>query len=72
MDKILEVRGLSKIFGKGCPQCFTSTGPEFDTNICPHCGSVVAAHDLSFDLYKGEILGNMGESGSGNQCAAAR
>lgn len=65
MDKILEVRGLSKVFGKGCPRCFESTGPEFDTNICPHCGSVVAAHDLSFDLYKGEILGIMGESGSG-------
>ncbi|MGD9889576.1 MAG: ATP-binding cassette domain-containing protein [Halothiobacillaceae bacterium] len=69
MDKILEVRGLSKIFGKGCPKCFESTGPEFDTNICPHCGSVVAAHDLSFDLYKGEILGIMGESGSGKSTA---
>ena len=69
MDKILEVRGLSKVFGKGCPQCFESTGPEHDTNICPHCGSVVAAHDLSFDLYKGEILGIMGESGSGKSTA---
>ena len=69
MDKILEVRGISKIFGKGCPKCFESTGPEFDTNICPHCGSVVAAHDLSFDLYKGEILGIMGESGSGKSTA---
>ncbi|HES76861.1 MAG TPA: ATP-binding cassette domain-containing protein [bacterium] len=69
MDKILEVRGLSKVFGKGCSQCFASTGPEFDTNICPHCGSVVAAHDLSFDLYKGEILGIMGESGSGKSTA---
>lgn len=69
MDKILEVRGLSKVFGKGCPRCFESTGPEHDTNICPHCGSVVAAHDLSFDLYKGEILGIMGESGSGKSTA---
>ena len=69
MNKILEVRGLSKVFGKGCAQCFTSTGPEHDTNICPHCGSVVAAHDLSFDLYKGEILGIMGESGSGKSTA---
>jgi len=65
MDKILVVRGLSKIFGKGCARCIESTGPEFDTNICPHCGSVVAAHDLSFDLHRGEILGIMGESGSG-------
>ncbi|MDG4868578.1 ATP-binding cassette domain-containing protein [Guyparkeria sp. 1SP6A2] len=69
MNKILEVRGLSKIFGKGCPRCFESTGPAFDTNICPHCGSVVAAHDLSFDLYEGEILGIMGESGSGKSTA---
>jgi putative phosphonate transport system ATP-binding protein len=69
MEKILEVRGLSKVFGKGCPRCFDSTGPESDTNICPHCGSVVATHDLSFDLYKGEILGIMGESGSGKSTA---
>ncbi|MBI5419998.1 MAG: ATP-binding cassette domain-containing protein [Deltaproteobacteria bacterium] len=65
MNKILEVRNLSKIHGRGCPQCFDTTGPAQDTNICPHCGSVVAAHDVSFDLYAGEILGIMGESGSG-------
>ncbi|OGT27495.1 MAG: phosphonate C-P lyase system protein PhnK, partial [Gallionellales bacterium RIFOXYD2_FULL_52_7] len=35
------------------------------TNICPFCGSVVAAHDINFDLYRGEILGIIGESGSG-------
>lgn len=65
MKKILEVRGLSKIHGRGCPQCVESTGPEADTNICPHCGSVVAAHNVSLDLHAGEILGIMGESGSG-------
>ena len=69
MDKVLEVRKLSKIYGSGCSFCFEKTGPEFDSNICPHCGSVVAAHDLSFDLYKGEILGIMGESGSGKSTA---
>ena len=65
MRKILEVRNLSKIYGKGCPRCIESTGPDADTNMCPHCGSVVAIHDVSFDLHEGEILGLMGESGSG-------
>ena len=65
MNKILEVRGLSKIFGPGCPLCLDATGPNADTNLCPHCGSVVAIHDVNFDLFEGEILGVMGESGSG-------
>jgi len=65
MKKILEVRGLTKIHGRGCPLCIDGTGPEMDTNLCPHCGSVVASHGIDFDLYEGEILGIMGESGSG-------
>lgn len=65
MKKILEVRGFSKIYGRGCALCFEATGPEQDTNVCVHCGSVVAAHDVGFDLHAGEILGIMGESGSG-------
>jgi len=69
MDKVLEVRGLTKTYGPGCPACFDATGPEHDTNVCPHCGTVVAAHDISFDLYRGEILGIMGESGSGKSTA---
>lgn len=69
MDKVLEVKSLSKIYGQGCPSCFELTGPEYDTNICPDCGSVVAACSISFDLYKGEILGIMGESGSGKSTA---
>lgn len=65
MNRILEVRSLTKIHGRGCARCIESTGPYTDTNICPHCGSVVAAYDIGFDLHAGEILGIMGESGSG-------
>lgn len=64
-NRILEVRGLSRIYGTECPLCVESTGPENDTNICPHCNSVVAVHGVSFDLFRGEILGIIGESGSG-------
>ncbi len=65
MDHLLSVKGLTKIFGKGCPRCHGSTGPAYETNVCPHCGSVVACSDISFELYPGEILGIVGESGSG-------
>jgi putative phosphonate transport system ATP-binding protein len=65
MKKILGVKNLGKIYGSGCPRCLESTGPEAGSNICSHCGSVVAAANISFDLHAGEILGIMGESGSG-------
>lgn len=62
---IVEVRGLTKIYGPGCDHCIESTGPEQGTNICPHCGSIVAVAEMDFDLFPGEILGIVGESGSG-------
>lgn len=65
MKKILGVKDLGKIHGSGCPRCLESTGPDAGSNICSHCGSVVAAANISFDLHAGEILGIMGESGSG-------
>ncbi|MBW4475092.1 MAG: ATP-binding cassette domain-containing protein [Stenomitos rutilans HA7619-LM2] len=65
MNKILEVRQLTKIYGSGCSRCPVTTGPQANTNICSDCGSLVAALNISFDLSQGEILGIMGESGSG-------
>ncbi len=65
MQPILEVRELTQFYGEGCPACLDSTGAQANTNICPHCGTVVAMQRVSFDLYPGEILGIMGESGSG-------
>ncbi|ABM17327.1 ATP-binding cassette domain-containing protein [Marinobacter sp. G11] len=65
MKPILEVKGLTRIHGTECPSCLDMTGPEHDTNVCPACGSVVAAANVSFSLQPGEILGIMGESGSG-------
>ena len=64
-DAILEVRGLTKLHGSGCSRCLESTGPEAGTNVCPHCGTVVACADVNLSLIRGEVLGVMGESGSG-------
>lgn len=65
MKKILEVRRLTRTYGRTCPNCYELTGPEKRTNVCPLCRTVVACHDVDFDLYAGEILGVIGESGSG-------
>lgn len=60
-QSILQVEGLSKIHGRACEHCVSSV----DSNVCPYCGSVIAAQDIGFELYAGEILGIIGESGSG-------
>jgi len=64
-ELILEVGNLTKIYGSGCPFCLKATGPDYDTNMCPHCGSVVACGEVFLELYPDEILGIVGESGSG-------
>lgn len=62
---VLRVAGLTKIYGRGCPDCLELTGPIVETNTCPSCGTVVACADVSFDLRPGRTIGIVGESGSG-------
>ncbi|MBY0481697.1 MAG: ATP-binding cassette domain-containing protein [Chitinophagaceae bacterium] len=62
---LLRVRNLTKIYGAYNEQTVARTGPEFNSNICPDNGSIVACADINFDLYPGEVLGIVGESGSG-------
>lgn len=65
MTPLIRVRNLGKRFGSGCGRCHESTGPLHHTNLCPHCGTVTALSNVSFDLYPNEALGVVGESGSG-------
>lgn len=60
---ILNVKGLTVRYGKGCPHCMN--GGELNKNTCPKCHTVWAANGVDIELYKGEILGIVGESGSG-------
>jgi putative phosphonate transport system ATP-binding protein len=62
---LLSVRGLTKIFGRGCDQCLEQTGPIADSNYCGACGSIIACGDVNIEVYEGEVLGLVGESGSG-------
>src|SRR3954449_13159284 len=61
----LRVRDLTKLFGPGCEDCFSLTGPAHETHTCASCGTLVACADVSFDLRPGHTLGIVGESGSG-------
>jgi putative phosphonate transport system ATP-binding protein len=62
---LLTVRGLSRLYGRGCERCLEQTGPAAETNTCPDCSSIVAIADVDLELYGGEVLGVVGESGSG-------
>ncbi|MBN2509698.1 MAG: ATP-binding cassette domain-containing protein [Spirochaetales bacterium] len=64
-EPVISVEGLEKTYGEGCGRCGECTGPDYNTNVCRYCGSVIALKDVSFELYQGEILGIVGESGSG-------
>ncbi|MDO0825218.1 ATP-binding cassette domain-containing protein [Desulfosporosinus nitroreducens] len=62
---VLSVSNLNKQFGKGCPSCKDLNEDSLKKNYCPVCGTVYACHDITFEVYAGEILGVVGESGSG-------
>lgn len=67
---VLDVAGLTKVYGPGCDRCLKSTGPEYRTNACSNCGSIVACAEVSFEVGPGEVLGIVGESGSGKSTVA--
>src|SRR5262247_2836934 len=62
---LLRVRGLTKVYGDPDRRTLESTGPAFNSNICPRTHAIVALANVAFDLYPGEVLGIVGESGSG-------
>lgn len=62
---ILDMRNVSKVFGKFCPKCLETTGANYNSSICPTCKSVVGVNDINLTLANGEVLGIVGESGSG-------
>ena len=62
---ILDIKNLSKVFGKFCPKCLEHTGATFNSSICPTCKSVVGVNNVNLSLNQGEVLGIVGESGSG-------
>lgn len=64
-DWLLNVQGLTKIYGDYSADTIAKTGPLFNSNQCPDTGAIVACADIDFKLHPGEVLGIVGESGSG-------
>ncbi|MGE2691804.1 ATP-binding cassette domain-containing protein [Mycolicibacterium pulveris] len=64
-EPVISVRHLTHRFGAGCGRCVELTGESAGTNRCSACGTVVAVHEVTFDVGPDEVLGVVGESGSG-------
>lgn len=62
---LLNAKGLTKRYGKGCPRCKESTGAVHNRNQCPHCQTVWACQGVDMQIHSREVLGIVGESGSG-------
>jgi putative phosphonate transport system ATP-binding protein len=65
MNWYVKADGLTKRYGPGCPACTVEDGANLSGNRCPHCSSVWALRNVSFELRKNEILAIVGESGAG-------
>jgi len=61
---VMQVKDLTVSYGDGCEYCHIAEN-KLEKNRCPKCRTVWAVRNLSFELYKSEILGVVGESGSG-------
>lgn len=65
MRPLLEVRGLTKLFGRGCEHCLPGGVAPEEGNRCGWCGTVVGCGGVSLEIHPGDVLGVVGESGSG-------
>lgn len=66
MEKILEVKNLTKIFGHNPSKAIEMLNKGIDKNtILNQTGLTVGVNQANFDVYQGEIFVIMGLSGSG-------
>ena len=48
---ILQVKNLTKQYGPGCSICTNANDEALEKNYCPHCRTVYACRDISFEVY---------------------